>query len=185
MTTDEGTGRAPAVELTAIGHGRKVRIDELGAPAALIFLGRETSEQGQPVTRAIRDRYPDASQVVIATITDVRGIPRLVRKVAQTLMKNGYNRAVENLQQGRSPEEYVLILPDWDGEVYGPLGIERCEQDDRNRRSSIRLRRDRGHIPGRRSRRARPRAPRAGIGLVRARSARGAVHVAGPDLVRA
>ena len=124
MTTEETARRAPAVELTAIGHGRKVRINELGAPAVLIFLGRETSDQAQPVTRAIRDRYPEASQAVIATITDVRGIPKLVRKVAQTLMKNGYNRAVENLQPGRSPEEYVLILPDWDGEVYAPLGIE-------------------------------------------------------------
>jgi hypothetical protein len=39
-------------------------------------------------------------------------------------MKSNYRKAVDNLQPGRKPEEHVLILPDYDGEFLGPLGID-------------------------------------------------------------
>lgn len=116
--------RAPAVTLEAIGHGRKLTLDALGVPALLIFVARETSDAASPVVQSIRDTYPMASQLLIANVADVRGIPRLVRKVAQTLMKSSYNNAVERLAEGRTPEDYVLILPEWDGALMKPLGIE-------------------------------------------------------------
>ena len=127
MQTETGK-RAPAVTLKAIGHGRQVDISKIGVPAVLIFAGRETSPAVRPVIEAVRDRYPAASQVVIATIADVRSIPRLVRKVAETLMKSNYKESVDRLVEGRTPEEYVLIFPDWDGAVYKPLGVEDVTQ---------------------------------------------------------
>jgi hypothetical protein len=116
--------KAPAVTLEAIGHGRKLTIDAMGIPAVLIFVARETSDAARPIVDAVRERYPLASQVVIANVADVRGMPRIVRKVAQTIMKSSYKDAVANLEPGKTPEEYVLILPDWDGAVLTPLGIE-------------------------------------------------------------
>jgi hypothetical protein len=74
--------------------------------------------------RAIRDVYPDAAQVLVCNIADVRSIPKLLKPVVQQLMKSSYNHAVENLQPGRTPEDHVLILPDWDNELLGPLGID-------------------------------------------------------------
>jgi hypothetical protein len=125
----EGTAtRLPPVTLKAFGHGRELRFDALGVPAVLICVARETSDQPPPVTRAIRDRYPDASQVLVISLADVRGIPKLLRKVVEQLMKSSYTKAVENLQPGRAPEDYVLIVPDWDGEVLGPLGVENTKE---------------------------------------------------------
>ena len=116
--------RAPSVTLQAIGHGRKIKIDEIGAPAVLICVGRETSSQARPVVDAVREKYPTAADAVIANVADVRGFPRVLRKVAEQLMKSSYKDAVEGLDPSKTPEEYVLILPDWDGDILSPLGVD-------------------------------------------------------------
>ena len=116
--------RAPAVELEAIGHGRRIAVDAIGAPAVLIFVGRETAVSARTVVDDIRARYPRASQVVVATVADLRGIPRLARRIAQGRMKEPYEHAVARLEEGRAPEDYVLILPDWDGVLIRALGID-------------------------------------------------------------
>jgi hypothetical protein len=124
MTIEQATGAvAPVVTLQAIGHRREVAIASVGAPAVLMFVGRETQSAVDPVVDAVRERYPEASQVTILNIADVRGIPRLVRKVAETIMKSSYRERVAKLKPGQSPEEYVLILPDWDGDVFKALGV--------------------------------------------------------------
>ena len=120
----ENATRAPSVTLQAIGHGRKIKIDEIGTPAVLICVGRETSSQARPVVDAVREEYPPAADAVIANVAEVRGFPRVLRKVAEQLMKSSYKDAVEGLDPAKTPEEYVLILPDWDGDVLGPLGID-------------------------------------------------------------
>jgi hypothetical protein len=121
--------RVPSFPLKAIGHGRVVDLARLGVPAVLLFVGRETSDQAAPLSREIRERYPLAAQVVICNIADVRGIPRLVRKPVEMLMKSSYKDAVEGLELGRTPEEYVLILPDWDGVVYEAAGVTDVSKD--------------------------------------------------------
>ena len=124
MTQQETSTRAPSVTLQAIGHGRKIKVDEIGAPAVLICVGRETSAQARPVVEAVRAKYATAADAVIANVADVRGFPRVLRKVAEQLMKSSYKDAVEGLDPGKTPEEYVLILPDWDGDVLTPLGVD-------------------------------------------------------------
>lgn len=116
--------RVPSFPIKAIGHGRVIDLGRLGIPLVLLFVGRETSDQASPVVSAIRERYPDAKQVTICNVADVRGIPRLVRKPVEMLMKSSYKDAVDNLEPGRTAEEYVLILPDWDGQLYEAAGIK-------------------------------------------------------------
>jgi hypothetical protein len=121
---DATTTRIPDVTLKAFGHGRELRFASLGVPAVLIFVARETSEAAGPVTRGIREKYPQASDVLVCNIADVRGIPRLLRKVVEQIMKSSYKDAVERLEPGRAPEDYVLIVPDFDDALIGPLGVE-------------------------------------------------------------
>lgn len=121
---DEPLKPAPDVTLTSFGHGRALRFSALGVPAALVCFGRETSGEGQNVLRAIRAEYPDPKVVLTCTVADGRGIPKLLRKVAEQMMKIGYEHAVRALEDGRAPEDYVLIVPDWNGDLLGPLGIE-------------------------------------------------------------
>ncbi len=116
--------QAPAVTLRAIGHGRQLKLDAIGVPALLVFVARETSDQPGPVIGAIRDTYPTAEELLIVSVADGRAFPRLIRKIAEQIMKSSYNDAVKNLEPGREPEDYVLIAPDWDGAVLTPLGIE-------------------------------------------------------------
>jgi hypothetical protein len=121
--------RIPEISIKAIGHGRVMDLGRLGVPAVLLFVGRETSEQASPIVTAIRDKYADPKQVTVCNIADVRGIPKLVRKPVELLMKSSYKNAVDNLEPGRTAEDYVLILPDWDGEVYEAAGIENVSKE--------------------------------------------------------
>lgn len=124
MTTQEQAAtRAPAATLKAIGHGRTLKLDEFGVPAMLVCVARETSDHARPVVDAVREKYPKAEQVLIANVADLRGFPKLLRKVAEQLMKSSYNHAVEHLDDWKTPEQYVLIAPDWDGAALGPLGV--------------------------------------------------------------
>jgi hypothetical protein len=119
---------APDTTYKAIGHGRTINLAQLGVPAALVFLARESSSQANPIISAIRDEFPRADQVAICNVADVRGIPKLVRKPVEMLMKSSYNDAVSNLREGRSPEDYVLILPDWDGDAFTALEVGDVKQ---------------------------------------------------------
>jgi hypothetical protein len=110
--------------LKAYGHGRELQIAALGVPAMFTCVARETADQPPPVARAVRDAYPLASQVLVASVADLRKIPRLLKPIIDQLMKSNYKNAVENLQPGRTPEDHVLILTDYDGEFLGPLGID-------------------------------------------------------------
>ncbi len=125
---DERSAGVPVLRgvarMKAIGHGREVDLAAGGLPTVLIFVGRETQAEAQPISQAVRAAYPDAGQVRVCNVADVRGIPRLMRKPVEMMMKSSYTKAVEGLEAGRSPEDYVLILPDWDGEVFAALGID-------------------------------------------------------------
>ena len=124
MVQEQAIGPAPAVTLKAIGHGRQLTFNALGVPAVLICVARETSDQAPAVVTAVREKYATVDEVMIANIADTRAFPRLIRKVAEQIMKSSYNDAVKNLLLGRKPEDYVLIVPDWDGALLKPLGID-------------------------------------------------------------
>jgi hypothetical protein len=121
---EQALGPAPAVTLKAIGHGRKLPLNEMGVTTLIICLARETSDKASSVVEPVRERWPLASDVTIINMADGRPFPKLIRKIAEQIMKSSYNNAVENLQEGRKPEDYILIAPDWDGSVLKPLGLE-------------------------------------------------------------
>ncbi len=125
MTTQERTfNQAPAVTLKANGHGRQLTFNALGKRALLVCVARETSDMAAPVVSAIREKYPSADDLMIVSVADTRSFPKIFRKVAEQIMKSAYKDAVKGLQPGRKPEDYILIVPDWDGLLLAPLGID-------------------------------------------------------------
>lgn len=124
MSQQQAIGPAPAVTLKAIGHGRRLTFNAIGTTALLLCVARETSDAAHTVVSAVREQYSTADKVLIANIADTRAFPKLIRKVAEQIMKSSYNDAVKNLAPGRTAENYVLIVPDWDGALLGPLGID-------------------------------------------------------------
>jgi hypothetical protein len=115
---------APAVTLKAVGHGRQLTFNAMGTTTLLVCVARETSDKAPDVVNTVRERWREASQVTIVNLADARPFPRLIRKVAEQIMKSSYNDAVKNLEPGLKPEDYILIVPDWDGHVLAPLGVD-------------------------------------------------------------
>jgi hypothetical protein len=121
---DLSATQAPDVTLKAYGHGREISFGNPGVPMVLVCVARETSDQPPPIVSAIREVYPLASQVLICNIADLRSIPKLIKMIVEQLMKSSYNDAVKSLAPGRPAEDYVLIMPEWDGDLLRPLGID-------------------------------------------------------------
>lgn len=121
--------KAPAVTLTAIGNNRKITLNKIGTPAVLLFHGRNTAEASRKVNGPVRDRFPEASQLLVASIMDLHIAPRLLRGVVEAFIRDAYEEAIQELPNGWTPQEYLLLLPDWDGKLTKSFGFK---DTDRN-----------------------------------------------------
>jgi hypothetical protein len=119
----------PAVTIAAIGSGRKVTLNKIGVPAVLIFHGRGTAEAARQVNGPVRDRYPESNSLLVASITDLHTVPGLLRGVVRAFIQDAYEEACRELPAGWSPEEYLLLLPDWDGKITRAFGMKDIEKN--------------------------------------------------------
>jgi hypothetical protein len=110
-------GKIPPLTLVAAGSGRKLSLQRLGVPAALIFHNQDNAALAGQVNNAVRKHYPLASQVLVASVANLQGVPRLFRGMAEGAMRKAYQDASVNLPAGVKAEDYVIILPDWDGKL--------------------------------------------------------------------
>lgn len=124
--------KIPQKTLVAIGSKRRVTLNHIGKPAVLLFLARETADDGPPINAQVRESYPWAADLMTASVVDLHIVPRLVRGIAEAAMRLAYDKAVERFprefkppQPGVivNPEDYILILPDWDGSVTKAFGM--------------------------------------------------------------
>lgn len=114
---------APDITLTAVVSKRKFTLNALATPTLLLLFDQGTSGNLDPVIAAVREVWATADLVQIANVVDLRKFPKLVRKVAESLLNNSYKKNAENVQEGRDPADYIIILPDWDARVMKALGI--------------------------------------------------------------
>jgi len=112
----------PPITLTAAGSKIKIPLDKLGVPTVLLFLWQETEALGDVVRDAVREKYPEPSQVFIINLADLRGLPKMMRGMAERGLTKGYKRLVSELPDGVRVHEHVIILPDWKGEVVEAVG---------------------------------------------------------------
>lgn len=115
--------KMPPITITAVGSKAKISLDHLARPAVLLFLWQETESMGDQVREAIRARYPEPAQVLIINLADLRGLPRMMRGLAEREFMKGYQRTVAKLPEGAIPAHHVIILPDWKGEVADAVGV--------------------------------------------------------------
>jgi hypothetical protein len=116
--------KVPAKTLVAVGSGREMPLDRLGVPAVLVFHSQENAGAAGRLNQAVRERYPLPSQVLIASVANLQGVPRLFRGMAEGAMRKAYQEASAQLPEGLKAEDYVIILPDWDGKVTEALGAK-------------------------------------------------------------
>ncbi len=119
----------PEITLEAVGSGRKVNLGALSTSAVLVFHGTSNASEASKINAEIRAAYPLASEVFVANVVDLHGIPKLFRSFAGREMRKAYDKAAAALPAGLSPEEYVVILPDWDGKATKAFGLTGVEEN--------------------------------------------------------
>jgi prolycopene isomerase len=131
--------------MKAIGSNREVNLSALGKPALFLFHTQETAEQAAAVNRSLRAQsdYKSCDSLFIANIVDLRSVPKLFRGFAEKAMKESYETAAASLPAGAKPEEYVLILPDWDGSATQAFGLK-----ETNKTAALAVLNESGHVIG-------------------------------------
>ena len=115
--------KIPSVTLTAAGSRRKLCLDQLDVPAVLFFLWIDTINLAEEINLAVRRRYPQASQLLVANLADLRGVPGLLHGSVRREMEKGYRDIAARLPDHLDPADYVLIVPDWKGQAVRAVGL--------------------------------------------------------------
>lgn len=116
--------KLPGQTLTAIGSGREIQVRRTGVPIVLIYHSRNTAEVAREINNEIRDKYPKASEVLIASIVDMHFIPRLMRGVTEKMIAGEYEKATAELEEGQDPQDFIIILVDWNGKMTSGAGFD-------------------------------------------------------------
>ena len=116
---------APKFKMKAIGSGREISAETLaGHVSVLIFVNQDTQRDGRGIIKAIREEYPSAAEVLIATVVDLSSVPVILKGMAENMLKESYQKSTTRLAEGSDPAAYVIILPDWKGELLKAFGIK-------------------------------------------------------------
>ena len=116
---------APKFKMKAIGSGREISAESLvGHVSALIFVNQDTQRDGRGIIKAIREEYPSAAEVLIATVVDLSPVPIILKGMAENMLKDSYQKSAARLAEGSDPAAYVVILPDWKGELLKAFGVK-------------------------------------------------------------
>jgi len=117
------------ITLAAAGSDRQISLAHIGVPAVITFHDQNTALVVSDINEAVRNAYPLASSVVTANVADLRKLPKLLRSVAKRELKKMYAASAEHLPDDLNPEDYILILPDWDGAAHKAVGINDTSQN--------------------------------------------------------
>ena len=110
---------APPFELTAVLTYRKFGPSAgLGIPLLLVFISYSTRQAVRTIMQAVRERFPSASQVLVACLINLNFVPGLARSTATRMMEGELKEVVRHLPPGFDPHDHLILLPDWKGSVF-------------------------------------------------------------------
>ena len=61
---------------------------------------------------------------MIANVVDLHSVPKLFRGFAEKSMRESYDRTAASLVAGLDAQDYIIILPDFDGSVTRAFGLK-------------------------------------------------------------
>ena len=116
---------APAVTFKAAGSGRQVTLNAIGKRSVLLFHTADTSEDAERINKAVRavDEYQACTSITIANVVDLHSVPKLFHSFAEKSMRDSFDKASRSIPKGQDPQDYVIILPDWDGKTTKGFGL--------------------------------------------------------------
>ena len=116
--------RAPDFDLLAAGSARRVRMRELaGRKVVLIFHLQGTAPTARAINRAVRERFPDPEDVMVASVIDLSIVPPVYWITVGLVLGNAYEQATRELPPDVDPADYLVILPDWGGRASRDYGV--------------------------------------------------------------
>ena len=124
--TPTSTPSIPAVTLKAAGSHRELTLNAIGKPALLIFHTADSAEQAGKINASIRaiKAFQRADELMIANVVDLHSVPKLFRGFAEKSMRESYDRTAASLVAGLDAQDYIIILPDFDGSVTRAFGLK-------------------------------------------------------------
>ena len=109
---------APQFEFTAVYTKRRVKLSELsGVPILLTFANYNTARVTREVALAVRQKFPQLTQLHLINVIDLQAVPKLMRGVARTVLDNAFRTAVQDIPPGYDPADYLLAVADWEGKI--------------------------------------------------------------------
>ena len=133
--------RLPDKTMKAFGSGRQINLQNFGAPTVLIFHYRDTAEMARDLNNAIRKEYPSASDLLIGSVVDLHSIPKLGRGATEAMINREYSKAAQSLKEDQVPEDLIIILADWNGQMTKALGFK-----DTNKQVGLAILDASGHV---------------------------------------
>jgi hypothetical protein len=109
---------APDFALVAAGSGREVSLSSCaGRSLVLVFHGQSATFTVERLNRLVRERYPSAGEVVVASVADLSLVPPPFYLTARMALDYSYREGSQRVPEGSDPADYVVILGDWTGRV--------------------------------------------------------------------
>ena len=101
-----------------------MRLRELaGRKAVLVFHLQGTAPTAREINRAVRERFPDPREVLVASVIDLSIVPPVYWLTVGLVLGSAYEQAARELPPNADPAEYLVILPDWGGRVSRDFGV--------------------------------------------------------------
>jgi len=130
----------PDKTIKAIGSGREVNLQNFGLPTLLIFHYRDSAGTARKINNTVRKKY-NAEEVFIASVLDLHSIPKLARGATEAMIGREYKKTAGELKETEKPEDYVVLLPDWNGQMTKALGFT-----DTNKTAGIAILDESGYV---------------------------------------
>lgn len=109
---------APPFSAKAQVSQRPISLAAAKGKLLLIFHSYQTAPVAARITRAVRELHQRPEQVLIASVADMRVVPRLLRGTAKAIIKNAYTEAARQVPAGQDPADHIIILADWRGALF-------------------------------------------------------------------
>lgn len=114
----------PDITVVAAASKREINLAQLGVPTVVVCHGQNTAQAAKEVNQTVRQEFPDASKVVIASVIDLSSFPSMFRGMIEPEVEKAYHQVAGKLDEGMEAADYVILLPDWDGKLTAQLGAE-------------------------------------------------------------
>lgn len=111
------------VKLTAVVSKRQIVLNRLDVPTLFVVVGQDTAAAAWDIITQVRAVRDDPATLQVATIVDLRQVPRLLRKMGEKALEARYQQRAEALEPGQDPAQRVIIMPDFDGKALDAFGL--------------------------------------------------------------